>query len=129
MSHPVTVKGIVTIDGQVVLVRNERREWELPGGRPDIGETERETLAREVREELGVDVDVGPEPLDHYDFAPIPGRLVRVVTYPCSELNGDQQLRLSDEHVAVARFSPAAVAELKDLPEGYRDSIRRFFER
>lgn len=129
MSHPVTVKGIVTIDGEVVLVRNEREEWELPGGRPDVGETERETLAREVREELGVDVEVGLEPLDRYDFAPIPGRVVRVITYPCSELNGAQQLRLSDEHVAVARFSPAAALGLEDLPEGYRASIRRFFER
>jgi 8-oxo-dGTP diphosphatase len=33
--------------------------WELPGGKVEPGEGEREALRRECREELGVDIEVG----------------------------------------------------------------------
>jgi 8-oxo-dGTP diphosphatase len=33
--------------------------WELPGGKVEPGESEREALARECREELGIDIEIG----------------------------------------------------------------------
>jgi hypothetical protein len=35
--YPVSIKGVVFIDGRVVLLQNERDEWELPGGRLEPG--------------------------------------------------------------------------------------------
>jgi 8-oxo-dGTP pyrophosphatase MutT (NUDIX family) len=55
---PVSAKGIVFDDEAVWLRKNERNEWELPGGKVDRGEQPSETVARELREELGFEVEV-----------------------------------------------------------------------
>lgn len=34
----VSVKGVLFIGDEVVLLKNERDEWELPGGRLETGE-------------------------------------------------------------------------------------------
>jgi 8-oxo-dGTP diphosphatase len=54
------VGAVVTDDaGRVLLVR-EDGEWLAPGGEVEPGETHEEALVREVEEETGVPVSVGP---------------------------------------------------------------------
>jgi ADP-ribose pyrophosphatase YjhB (NUDIX family) len=54
----------VFIDGRVLLVKRRfdplAGRWSLPGGALEVGETLAEGLARELREETGLDVEVGP---------------------------------------------------------------------
>ena len=56
------VGAIVLEKGEVLLVRRNHApamgQWSLPGGRVEWGETLREAVAREVREETGVEIDV-----------------------------------------------------------------------
>jgi 8-oxo-dGTP pyrophosphatase MutT (NUDIX family) len=56
---PVSVKA-VCFDraGRVLLCRNRRDEWELPGGRPEACEAFETCLIREVLEETGLDVSM-----------------------------------------------------------------------
>ena len=115
-----SIKGVLLLEGRVVLVKNPRDEWELPGGRADAGETHAQTLAREFAEELAVEIAVG-DPIDSYLFEVIPGRHVQIVTYGCT-LAGTFDPRLSDEHTEHCLWPVDRLSEI-NLPEGYRRSV------
>ena len=59
------VAGLIVDDAGRVLVSQRRADqplplqWEFPGGKIEPGESPTAALARELREELGVSVDVG----------------------------------------------------------------------
>ena len=60
----VVVAGALIADRALLVAQRQRPPdlaglWELPGGKVAPGETEVTALARELREELGVDVVVG----------------------------------------------------------------------
>ncbi len=62
---PVAGVGSVVIrDGEVLLVRRayppRAGEWSLPGGHLELGESLVDGVRREVREETGIEVEVGP---------------------------------------------------------------------
>lgn len=58
------VGGVILIDGRVLLIRRRfppsAGRWSLPGGTLEVGETLQEGTAREMKEETGLDVEVGP---------------------------------------------------------------------
>ena len=60
----VGVGGVVLHDGGVVLIRRRfeplKGQWSLPGGAVEIGESLESCVRREMAEETGFDVDVGP---------------------------------------------------------------------
>ncbi len=59
----VKVRAVILIDGRLVVARQSRRgrrELSLPGGRVNDNESVNEALRREVAEETGLQVVVGP---------------------------------------------------------------------
>ena len=126
-AFPVSVKGVVVRANRVLLLRNERDEWELPGGRIEIWETPEECVAREIREETGWTVSIGPI-LDswmyHIGVAP---RHVFIVTYGC-RVDTDAEPVLSGEHRELGLFGLDETARLR-MPAGYRRSIASWFVR
>jgi mutator protein MutT len=63
--RPIVGVGAVIVDeGKVLLIRRKyeplKGHWSLPGGMVEIGETLEAALTREMQEETGLVVDVGP---------------------------------------------------------------------
>ena len=60
----VGVGAVIVLDGKVLLVKRKYEplagQWSLPGGAVEVGETLEACLVREMREETGLDVCVGP---------------------------------------------------------------------
>ncbi|HVF73294.1 MAG TPA: NUDIX hydrolase [Chthoniobacterales bacterium] len=123
MTSPTSVKGVLLLDGQVMLVKNARNEWELPGGRSDKGEDHARTLAREFQEELRIDVFIA-DFVDSYLFEVIPGHNVFIATYGCT-LSGEFKPAVSDEHTEYCLWPVERLSEL-NLPPGYRQSIEKW---
>jgi mutator protein MutT len=121
MMSPVSIKGVLYEGDRVVLLENERNEWELPGGRLEPGETPEVCLAREVSEELGITVEVGPL-LDCWVYEVLPQREVVIVTYGLRRRNNGD-LRVSEEHRRIGLFSIDQIQRIP-LPHGYHRAIR-----
>lgn len=111
--------------GRVVLLRNERGEWELPGGRLEAGESPKGCLVREIFEELNLTVEAGPL-LDAWVYEPLPGRSVVVPAYGCF-VGEVEAMTHSREHSAVRTFGLGELGEIP-LPGGYTRAVRAWAE-
>ncbi len=97
--RPIVGVGAVIVDdrGRVVLIKRRydplAGRWSLPGGAVELGETLEASVAREMLEETGLDVDVGPV-IEVFDRITLDDdRRVRyhyvLVDYLCWPVGGD----------------------------------------
>jgi 8-oxo-dGTP pyrophosphatase MutT (NUDIX family) len=122
---PISIKGVVEVRGQFVLLRNARDEWELPGGKLEASERPEHCLQREILEELNLRVDVTTL-LDVWVYNILGQVDVFIVTFATRPIDGDADIRLSQEHKEAGLFSYDAIATL-NMPRGYKESIASYY--
>ncbi|SDI13223.1 NUDIX domain-containing protein [Nonomuraea jiangxiensis] len=116
------VTGVVRDrEGNVLLLRHrfwpEHRQWGLPTGSAKRGETFEQTVAREVREETGLEVSVGELVQLRSGF-----RLRIEIAY-AARYAGGGTMRLHSMEILEARWCAPG-----DLPEGLLESHRLLIE-
>ena len=113
----VGVGAVIVQDGQVLIVKRKydplAGQWSLPGGGVELGETLEDSIVREMLEETGLDIEVGPvievfDRITRDDVGEVQYHFV-LVDYLCWPVGGE--LRASSD-VADARFVDPA-----DLPQ------------
>ena len=122
--HVVSVKGVCLQASRVLLLRNERDEWELPGGQLEQGEEPAACVAREVAEETALQVEVGPC-ISAWQYHILAGVDVLIVTFGC-HLVSDVDPVLSHEHKEIGRFAERDVSDLP-MPDGYKHAIATWY--
>ena len=112
--------GLIERDGRVLVAQRPpgkalAGKWEFPGGKIEPGEAAEACLARELREELGIEVEVGEAlaPATHaYGF-----RVIRLLPFLCRLRAG---VPCAHEHSALRWCTPDEIATLDlspaDLP-------------
>jgi mutator protein MutT len=105
--------GLVFRDGRLLITRRSAGAhlaglWEFPGGKREPGETFEQCLHRELREELGIEVQIVSlieDILHHY-----PDRTVRIRFFRCRWLRHEPKPILCDNLVWIT------AAQLSDYP-------------
>jgi 8-oxo-dGTP diphosphatase len=132
--HPIAgVAAVVMRDDHVLLVQRGREPakglWGLPGGMLELGETLAEAVRREVLEECGIEVEVGPlvgvfEPMQRDDEGRLRYHYV-VLDYLARYVSGE--LCAADD-ADDARWVRLDILERLPMLAATRDMIRKAAE-
>ena len=131
---------VIDADGRILIAQRPAGKhlaggWEFPGGKLEPGESRRTGLARELKEEIGIEIGQ-PRPLLRLQHA-YPTRTVLLDVWVVKDYRGrpqsldGQQLRwCTQDELATADLLPAdrpIVAALR-LPERLTERISEFYE-
>ena len=122
--YPISAKGIVPVNGRIALVKNERNEWELPGGKIRASETPEHCALREIKEELNIDASIDYL-LDTWMYKVVGKVNVLCIIYLCKPIEMDERLiKISFEHNDYGLFTFEQIQSL-NMPGRYKDTLNK----
>ncbi|MBI3273879.1 MAG: NUDIX domain-containing protein [Candidatus Colwellbacteria bacterium] len=131
MELQVGVKALLkNNDGKYLLLKrspekypevSEKEQWDIPGGRINIGSPLLDNLKREIKEEISLDLIGEPQLITAQDILRIPGRHVVRLTY-VGLVNGNP--KLSEDHSEFRWFTREELENLEDLDEYLKELLK-----
>ena len=129
----VGVGAVIVANGKVLIVKRKydplAGQWSLPGGGVELGETLEDSIVREMREETGLEIEVGPvievfDRITRDDDGEVRYHFV-LVDYLCWPVGGE--LHASSD-VADARFVDPSELPHYNLTKKANEVIARALE-
>ena len=116
---PISIKAILIEEEKVLCIKNERDEWDLPGGKISFGENPEDCLVREVKEETNLVIgDLNFHRLLNVNFNDVN---IFLVVYK-AKISCDNHIIESYEHSDYNFFSKTEISKL-NMPICYKDML------
>lgn len=125
--YRLSAKAKIIINNKLVLVKEEDKDWDLPGGGVEHTETIKEGLKRELKEEICLTTefltDNDPTIFKMYD-----SKFNRPLLFLCFKLNlNNQNLIAPGKNVKIGLFSHDNLPQnINHFPHQYQDYIKDF---
>jgi mutator protein MutT len=116
---PISTKAIIIDDNKVLCLKNERNEWDFPGGKIEFNEDIENCLIREIKEETNLSVQNLNflKPLN----MKFNGVSVVILIYSAS-ISCDSPIIISYEHSEYDFFSKSEIKNL-NFPKNYKNLV------
>ena len=123
MDKPFEISAaLIEKNGRYLIARrpagsHQAETWEFPGGKREADESLEECVRREVREEIGVEIEVGPlRAVIHHAY---PGRTVLLHFFDCRIVSGEPRAAAGSE----IRYATAEEMARLPIPEPNRNVL------
>jgi len=125
MQQTTVVAAVIRKDARILICRRRADQlhalkWEFPGGKLERGESPQEGLARELKEELGIDAHVGQE-IERYEYCYPNGRPFLLIFFDVRAFDGEVKNCVFEE----IRWIDAGALPEFDFLEGDVQFVRR----
>ncbi len=116
---PISVKAIIIDNKRILCLKNERNEWDLPGGKINFNENVEKCLKREVKEETNLEInDLKILKPFNLKFNDVP---VFILIY-LAKISCDSPIIISHEHSEYNFFSKSEIENL-NMQKDYKNLI------
>lgn len=116
-------EGKLLLEKRGPLAKNEVGAWIVPGGTVDFGETLKEATIREVKEELGVDIELGEQLLCYDHLLPDENQHWVATAFMARIISGTPEILEPGKCDEIAWFSldslPSPIAKVDIEPLAY----------
>lgn len=115
-------KALIRRGDEYLLVQEMDGQWALPGGRINVGETIEKGLKREVREEIGLEIEIG-KPLDCHIYTSKSGVNHFTVVFDAKMVDENADVKVDQVELKDARWVTAEELKTMKLHERYRNFL------
>jgi 8-oxo-dGTP pyrophosphatase MutT (NUDIX family) len=121
---PISIKVLIIDNDKFLCLKNERNEWDFPGGKINFNEDIEECLIREVKEETNLSINsLNILKPFNIKFNDVP---VFILLYS-AKISCDSPLNISYEHSEYNFFSKSEIKNL-NMPQDYKNLIETLVE-